>query len=383
MQTPDAPNLFFHSPQQRVALARERFFDEVQRPRGLVSDAVIASWERSLKHGLSPHQRPDFEPVNRAKAARAVDRSQTLLLAASPECAQLEAALAGTRCRAMLTDAEGILVLASRCTTFGGPILEAASRVGVYLGEDNFGSTAPGIVIRTAEACTVDGGEHFFGMLGPMYCAAAPLRDHHGQLAGALNLSIEGQPFGFDALALVRLTALAIENRLFAMQSVRHWLLRLQMAPQLLDSPLQGLLALQDDGRVVAMNAAARQILQPVQDPATWHSEALLGASFGQLRDLLASGQPRPQRLPAGLQIWLQTGWAHRAVPLAEPPLVAAATPAAEALTDDPPAGGSLRSVSDALIAETLRQHDGNISAAARALGVSRGLLYRRLRPKA
>jgi transcriptional regulator of acetoin/glycerol metabolism len=53
----------------------------------------------------------------------------------------------------------------------------------------------------------------------------------------------------------------------------------------------------------------------------------------------------------------------------------AAATPAAA-----PAHEGSLRTASDAFIHDTLRQHGDNISAAARALGVSRGLLYRRLR---
>ncbi|MCA9848792.1 MAG: sigma 54-interacting transcriptional regulator, partial [Dehalococcoidia bacterium] len=44
-----------------------------------------------------------------------------------------------------------------------------------------------------------------------------------------------------------------------------------------------------------------------------------------------------------------------------------------------PESTGALGAAERALIESTLRAHDGNLAAAARALGVSRGLLYRRL----
>jgi transcriptional regulator of acetoin/glycerol metabolism len=40
---------------------------------------------------------------------------------------------------------------------------------------------------------------------------------------------------------------------------------------------------------------------------------------------------------------------------------------------------GSIRHSTEQLIQDTLARHDGNMSAAARALGVSRSTLYRRL----
>ncbi|WP_347656210.1 helix-turn-helix domain-containing protein, partial [Comamonas thiooxydans] len=56
-------------------------------------------------------------------------------------------------------------------------------------------------------------------------------------------------------------------------------------------------------------------------------------------------------------------------------PVAPEATPVAEA---QPLA--TLREHSAQLIRETLDQHGGNVSQAARALGISRGTLYRRLR---
>jgi transcriptional regulator of acetoin/glycerol metabolism len=42
--------------------------------------------------------------------------------------------------------------------------------------------------------------------------------------------------------------------------------------------------------------------------------------------------------------------------------------------------GWTLRNSDRDLIKRTLSEHAGNVSAAAKALGVSRGLIYRRLR---
>ena len=58
-------------------------------------------------------------------------------------------------------------------------------------------------------ASSVVGAEHFFGVLQSLYCAAAPVRDRQGRVVGVLDVSVQGAPFAFDALALVRLCVAA------------------------------------------------------------------------------------------------------------------------------------------------------------------------------
>ena len=45
-------NPFYASPEQRVALARRRFFEDGVRPSGMISEAVIQSWSRCLRTPL-------------------------------------------------------------------------------------------------------------------------------------------------------------------------------------------------------------------------------------------------------------------------------------------------------------------------------------------
>ena len=63
-------------------------------------------------------------------------------------------------------------------------LMPLASRIGVSLAEDCIGTNAPGVTAHTGQASVVLGGEHFFGCVQVMYCAAAPIRDVRGQTIG-------------------------------------------------------------------------------------------------------------------------------------------------------------------------------------------------------
>ena len=102
------------------------------------------------------------------------------------------------------------------------------------------------------------------------------------------------------------------------------------------------------------------------------------------LTSLVAAGAAQAA-LTSGLGVWMQAHLqtshglgTHLDTSAAQDqasPVTTEATPAAEA---QPLA--TLREHSAQLIRETLDQHGGNVSQAARALGISRGTLYRRLR---
>lgn len=362
---------FFNTPLQRTRLARERFFEQGQRPTGIVSEAVIQSWTRCLANGLQPQRRPEFEPVTRARTKAVLERGQPLLRFAAPELDQLDAMLASTGCKTLLTDRDGIVLRATPANAGAGALLDSIGRVGVYLGEPNFGSTAPGISLSAAQDCTVAGAEHYFGVLQSLYCVAAPVRDHLGRVVGVLDVSIEGRPFAFDALALVRLCTAGIENRLLSQQAGAQMVLCFQANPALLGTPLEGRAVVSDDGRVLGLNAAASRLLQLQADGGGADAESLLGLPPDALNRLRRSALPQSHHLPSGLRVWLQ---AERAAPAPEPAALLAQPAATVA---------SLRATGDQLITDTLRDCQGNITQAARRLGVSRGLLYRRLQRRA
>lgn len=395
----DTPRqLFFQTTEQRTALARQRFFDEGTRPSGLVGEAVIQSWLRCTSAQQHPGKMVSFEQVTRSRAHASLSRNRQLLQAGNHELDNMEAALAGTDCRVLLTDAQGVIIHATQLPASSQhPLLKTASRVGVNLTEGQIGTTAPGIVVRTGEACTVTGAEHFFQCLQSLHCAAAPIRDIHGQLAGVLDVSIEAGRFHFDAASVVGMYATTIENRLLQLQSVEHLVLHFQASPTLLGTPMEALAGIDRSGHVLWLNGVGRR-LTGCRMAGRHTVDEVFGTTLDRLLALPRQHQAQTLRLPNGLGVWMQgtltasdgADFKHavvvsQPVPEAVPPVP---VPTAEPVATTAPseldaaqevARATLLDHKQRLIETTLAACGGNIAKAARALGVSRGMLYRRL----
>lgn len=385
---------FFTSPQQRAALARERFFDQGERPTGLVSEAVIQSWSRCFAARRDPGYAVSFDPVSRSHMHATLERNQALLRAAGDEIARLEAALGGTACRVLLTDANGVIVHATAAPPGSSEaLLKLVSRVGINLGESQVGTNAPALVVKTRGPVTVLGSEHYFECVRSLHCAAAPIRDGRGRLAGVLDLTTEARPFAFDASALVGVYATVIENRLLQATAGADLVLQFQVCSSMLGTPLQALAGIDSHGHLAWCNGTAQKLLGlSGEESASVAAEQLFGVPLTQLlprHAAKAMNQPFALRLPNGLTVWLRaqqgdpsaTGAgglaavapaAHEPRPAPEP-IQATAPPAADA------AHPTLDQMARDAVERALADCDGNISRAARTLGVSRGLLYRRL----
>ena len=403
---------FLQSRPARVALARQRFFEEGHTPTGVVGEAVFESWARCLRKHGNPSERATFQPVTASRTQLALLKNRDLRQAWTDELPRLEAILSATSCAAMLTDATGVLIGASCVGRSHEQLMPIATRLGVNLSEDAVGTTAPGVAARTGKPVCVLGGEHFFDSVKAMHCAAAPIRDLRGQLAGVLDISSEHIPFGFDAAAVAGLYAGAIENRLLVAQSVAHLVIRFQVAPELLDSAMVGLIGVGVDGQQAWENGVAQSLLGAGQGHAlnpAQRPESRPGLPWAQLAALPAVGAA-PLTLPNGLLVWaraemrardgrrgLITGLhlpapaptdppaAQDAPAVSSGPVSAAATvdtsQTVEGTPDDlPVATPRLRESDLDLIQKTLLACGGNVSDAAARLGVSRGLIYRRLR---
>lgn len=394
---------FYSTQAERVEMARRRYFDEGLPPSGVVSDAVFQSWARCQRLHAQPSAKVVFQPVTASRTHLALQRNRALHEAWLEELPQLQAILGTTSCAAMLTDATGVMIGASCAGRAHERLMPVATRIGVNLSEEAVGTTAPGVVARTGQPVCVQGAEHFFDGVRAMHCAAAPIRDVQGRLAGVLDISSESIPFSFDVASVVGLYAGAIENRLLIAQAGEHLILRLQVAPSLLDSPMAGLIGIDSAGRLVWRNAVASRLLglPPAQQHDACASvETALGARISELAALPRS-EAAALQLPNGLMVWARSEMrapdGHRQVvpafPMA-PPIAPVSEPAiepvpaeAEAAADPSPSKAmapaegltTLRDSDRDLIARALSDCGGNVSKAARKLGVSRGLIYRRL----
>lgn len=373
---------FFDTPEQRLAWARQRFFDDGVRPTGVVSELVLQSWARCLQAGLDPARPPVFSPVSAGRLHNLLSRNQLLLTAIRGELQQLQHILAGTPVVALLLDAGGrVLHTSRRPDAAQMPVLAAAARPGVDLSEAQIGTNAPALAVGCVGPCTVQGAEHFAGAIASVHCAAAAIRGPDGRVAAVLDLSTEGRPFSFDAAQVVAWHATAIENQWLLADSATPLVLRLHLQPAQLDSALVGLVGLDALGRATWLNAAATALLGTAatgQPPS-----ALFDMPLPKLRQLAQRGGVQRLMLANGLQVWLQADLRGNQDVAVHP---CAASLALEPGSPPPDAAnttlapGHLRDRQRDMVRRALQASGGNVSAAARQLGVSRGLVYRHSR---
>jgi transcriptional regulator of acetoin/glycerol metabolism len=338
---------------------------------------LLRSWQRCRDAGMRENERVSFELVSRSLLSTLDDEHGPLVQAARPETERLAQALRGTGSTVLMFSARGV-VIDRLCHEAATPaILLQATRKGVNLSERCMGTNAPAIALAEGVPYLVGRDAHYFDNVRPFFCVAAPIDGPDGRRLGALDITSYDQVPGFDVFSLVNDAAAAIENSLFTPGRDRL-LAHFHPRQELLGTPMEGLLQVDAAGVVTGANRqAARLLCMP--------RAALLGMAFGALFDRRLHGlfaQPVRQRgdlvemqTHVGLQVLARfEGEAARdgARQLLEQ--AARATGPADAA----PAPASLRMLECQAIERTLAALGGNVSAAAKALGISRNTIYRR-----
>ena len=349
---------------------------------------LLQSWQRCRDAGMREHESVNFELVSRAVLAELDDRHGGLVRQARPETERLAHALRGTGCVVLLFNARGVVIdrLCQESAT-ASPLL-AATRKGVNVSEACVGTTAPGISLAEGLPYLVGREAHFFANVRPFFCVAAPVDGPAGQRLGALDITAYDQVPSFDVYALVVDAAAAIENSLFQ-PGPDSVVVRFHPRAELLGTPLEGLLQVDTDGRIVGANRVAGRLL-------CLPRAALLGRAFGELFDRRLQalfgrfGAHRADLVEmlthVGLQVMARFDCGG-AGPAPAGALAAASLASADAggggadldsAQADPAAALKMRELERQAIERTLAALRGNVSATARQLGISRNTIYRR-----
>ncbi len=312
----------------------DRVFAVAQRSAGnqpshpAVDQTIAASWQRCVVgHRLDPERIEPTTVLSGLELRHARDYAGRLLRSADPELDRLHQLVEGKGYSVLMTDRFGAII----ARRVAGSEETGCRRWHLWTGavwrEDIEGTNGVGTCLAEGRPITVHRDQHFRRRYTGLSCTVSPLFNAMGQIAGVLDISsfrpdATGQILPLVAVA-VREAAQRIEKRCFHAYFSNHLILAL---PEPADSPSVPLLALDADRRIVGATHAARQILG-LDDDA-------LGDSL-TLEAVLCSAPSAPPSSD-----------------LAE----------------------------CAVIKGALAQTQGNISAAAAVLGVSRSTLHRKIR---
>lgn len=172
-----------------VVAARRRFFDEGFLPEGLLDAPILRSWQRCASRGLETGHLPLIEPPNASELRELKERHERLWQLVKPEMDALRADARLTDSVVILTDASGLVLDLVGDSAFAGRASQVALRPGVPWNEGVTGTNAIGTALFERRPIVVHGAEHFFEHHNILACAAAPLIDPRGALAGALDMS--------------------------------------------------------------------------------------------------------------------------------------------------------------------------------------------------
>lgn len=359
--------------QQQLVAARAAFAEGDAQSLALLPLPLQQSWQRSRAAGVRPEQEPYYPPLQ-GDGRRLADREdRRLARCVQPELEQLWSAFGARGWTMFCANRAGTVIVHRAHGLEDSPLLRPI-QVGRRLGEAEIGTTAPALSLADDLPALVRGNEHYLQRFAPVFCLSEPLHDLDGRVCAAIDITGLGERDPALLQGYFRQAALASENRLFHTLTDVH-LLAVQHDPRWLSSPLQGLLAVQEDGQLRAANRVARRLLGlPRRGPLPLLSmEALFaGASAAQRRRLLQTGPAHRVRLGEGSAVYLQHLRAPR--PSRHQGLIAAASVPA------PVPAAPLREQQRDAAKRAAHAADGNLSLAARQLGISRTTLYKLLR---
>jgi transcriptional regulator of acetoin/glycerol metabolism len=357
--------------QQQIARARHLVLTGQATgaaPAG-VAPWLWRSWQRCLAAGRRPDERVVYEALGPHALRQAQDGHEALLQAARPVMAQLVGAVGAMRYFSLLTDARGTVLDVQGPIDHGDARAQAIARVGVDLSEQGVGTTAIGAALAERGPVWLHQAEHFFEANRHYSCAGAPLFGPDGRCMGMLDITGIAVPERPELMHLGLRCARAIEDRL--LRALPHaLLLHLNWPGGPLGQEGEGLLAIDADGHVAGSNSLARQLVpQPLSLPGQpLHCGELLALPWTALIDHARQRPNEPMHLPLWSGLRLQA--------LVQPgPQLRSLLPAMAAGAQASP----LRASEGVLIEQALQDAQGNVARAARALGISRATLYRKL----
>lgn len=287
---------------------------------------VAASWHRSaLKHGLDPDDQRAPERIKDSDLRERRAALDKFMMVAAPRLDMLFSLVGQSGCAVLLTDVDGV-VLDQRMSDADVPAFQKWGLcAGADWSEEREGTNGIGTCLKESRRVIIHQDEHFLSRNTDMSCIDAPIFGADGAIIAALDVSSArvDQTEAFNRLisAQVAQTARAIEEANFR---AAYTAARIIVAESD-DAEAATLLAINGDDLVVGATRAARGI-------------------FGMAK----------------------TG-----------PLIA--RPASDFLgREDGPTG--FERAERAAVIRALARANGNVSQAARQLGVARATLYRRMK---
>jgi transcriptional regulator of acetoin/glycerol metabolism len=230
-------------------------------PAELLSADIYDSWMRCISFGLDTLRPPSPEFVSPAILRQEQQRCSLVRGLALAEMHTLHQQIAGSNFMIAFANAEGLLLDIISDPSFSDASNAASIRPGTVWTEGICGTNGLGTAAHLKRAIVVHGREHFFSRYNNLTCVAAPIFAPDGELIGILDASSDCMSRQAHTQALVAMAATQIENGLFREHHRGNILIAFHNRGEYLHTLSAGLLAVDNEGSILAANRAAGTLL--------------------------------------------------------------------------------------------------------------------------
>jgi len=246
---------------RRVDNAWMRLEQQGTPPAELLSADIYDSWMRCISHGLDTLRPPLPEFVSPAVLRQEQQRCSLVRGLALAEMHTLHQQIAGSNFMIAFANADGLLLDIISDPSFSEASNAASIRPGAVWKESICGTNGLGTAAHLKRAIVVHGRDHFFSRYNNLTCIAAPIFAPDGELAGILDASSDCMSRQAHTQALVAMAATQIENGLFREHHRGNILIAFHNRGEYLHTLSAGLLAVDNEGSILAANRAAGILL--------------------------------------------------------------------------------------------------------------------------
>ncbi|MBS7701798.1 GAF domain-containing protein [Chelatococcus asaccharovorans] len=303
-----------------------RIYSTLSDGASAARSAVAASWSRSVtQYGLDPDQHRPPHRLDSAAFNQAFARTERLVRLAQPTLDRLFEAVGDAGCCVLLTDRDGVPLDRRGAAGDDADFLDLGLWTGMVWSEASEGTNGVGTCLAEGRALTIHRDQHFLTRNIGLSCTVSPIWDAEGRLVATLDVSTCRADLTPTMLRLIATAANeaahGIEARHFR-ETFSH--ARVMLGPDL-GKGAAGLIAVDREDLVIGANRAARL--------AYGLTDARLGSPF----------------------------------------------PAADLFEGPDGPGEDLITAERGAVQRALSRAKGNVSAAARLLGVSRATMHRKI----
>lgn len=221
---------------------------------------ILRSWQRCESSGLDVAKTRKVDLLSERELRDRRQENEALHRQSRSELEALRRVAARHDSVAIVADADGFILESIGADGFTQRASQVALCAGGLWSEKARGTNGIGAVLMEMKPLTVQGSEHYLEQHRFLDCAAAPIINPCGTIAGVLNLSAPASRAGTHALDLVELAVDQIEHRFFDQPAKDAQTLRVHTDPQLLGTVHEAILVF-DANRLCAANRHAISLL--------------------------------------------------------------------------------------------------------------------------